>query len=82
MIVPFEYNSIIVDDFRLGSLEEMFIYALDGQVWKKSDYAGNIINENCNECEFINNLAPFQIDHYGFEYVKGLMISKDNIPKI
>ena len=36
LIVPFEYDSIIVDDFRLSSSEENFIYALEGQEWKKN----------------------------------------------
>ena len=79
---PFKYNSIIVDDFRFDPSEEKFIYALDGQIWKKMGFAGDIISENCNECDFIKKLAPFEINHYGFEYIGSLMISGDDINRI
>lgn len=79
ILLPFIYDSIIVDDFRLGTSEEKFIYALKENIWRKFNFSGRIVSENCNDCEFIKNLASFQINHYGFEYVKELMISKDDL---
>jgi len=82
VLIPFIYESIIVDDFRLNSEEEMFIYANMNGVWIRINYEGEIVESNANECDFIKDLRPYQVNHYGFEYVRGLMISTSDIDEI
>lgn len=81
VLIPLIYNSIIVDDYRINSAEGIFIYALMNDIWMKYDEKGNIITKNANDSEFIKNLAPFQVNHYGFEYVRALLIKPEDVSK-
>jgi hypothetical protein len=82
VLIPFIYESIIVDDFRVGDSEEPFIYAMNKGLWIKINYSGVIVDKDANDSVFIKELAPFQVDHYGFEYVRSLMITSEKMPSL
>lgn len=78
-LIPFIYESIIVDDFYIREGKAPAIYAYKDGVWRKFDIEGKLITTNANNDPYILDLADFKINHYDLEYTRICLFSTKEV---